>query len=88
MERKARIIYELLRELDEGADARFGWHPRVEGATDDEVRQHLLLAKREQLVDFELVRAFRGRWTTDSPRILRRGIDTLNAMRSGKMRIA
>ena len=58
-----------------------GWHPSLDGIDDKRVKRLLLEAKSEGLIDFEMVEAFRGRWTTSNPRLLKGGYEIAKALR-------
>ena len=82
MKRDMDVIVKLLLQLeaeDAGVDQ---WHPQIGGVSDAVVKEHLVLMEEAGLVDFELVEAFGGHWTLADPRLLNRGHDFLEAMRT------
>ena len=86
MKRDMDVIVELLLQLEAKEAGLSQWHPRIQDVADPVVKEHLLLMEEAGLVDFQLSQALRGRWSLLTPRLLNRGHDFLEAMRTPERR--
>ena len=89
MKRNMDVIVELCQQLEgleAGSHQSWNWHPGVEGATDDEIIEHLRLAQDAGLMEFKFLQELGGPWGASDARLTNHGHDFLDAMRTPEQR--
>ena len=89
MKRNMDVIVELclqLEALDAGSHQSRNFHPSIEGATNEEVIEHLHLAQEAGLMVFDFRQSLGGAWTAVGARLTNNGHDFLEAMRTPEKR--